>query len=633
MMTNEEITTLAYTKSPKTSKRTTFQDELQAAVASRASKTKAERYSYLDDFDDDEDDFLNELLKSRRNRTDTLKAGRNKPKPNSFELSDDEGKHSRPKKVSFLKTQRKSSPSSDTAASEAQENEPRESSVDGTGSYNGSYSPQRSTNVSEDNTKFENRGLESADPQITNGHSSLSFHTSNDSLTLPLPSDGSVVDTPGPEQKNRKAVMGEDSETPRLSASDLSHANSVDGVAEMEPPRPKPRQRTLGLKVTEKPAEESASQDVSRPQTSSASIPLSNATSSSIAWSDGDHAASRNLSKSSSNKSEQSHRLTGSTFDSSSRDGFISGDSKEPERNYSSSFEEFNEFSGDHSDQLSCTPGKSFDTRTSSARSKTPERSRSVCSKRVESKYLGTLKVLDRKVSLQESQPQEADSLRAAIYQEWLKEKKEKSREKMQQKKKEELRKEKEKREQEAKKEDAIASYEAWKERKAESLKAKAKERKDMIRKQQRATEEKQQKSQSAQQVFEKWKHEHDHLLGEKSKKQRDAENELKLQQQEREEERKRDSSSAFSNWCDKKKHVLHEKVTTERKEIQNKAEEERYVKEERDRMALEMYENWLIRKGLEQKRQREERLIQAILRDSPPPPWSPPNKTIPFRK
>ncbi|KAM4585445.1 microtubule-associated protein 9 isoform 1-T2 [Odontesthes bonariensis] len=634
-MTNEEITTLAYTKSPKTSKRTTFQDELQAAVASRASKTKAERYSYLDDFDDDEDDFLNELLKSRKNRTDAPKAGRNKPKPNSFELSDDEGKHSRPKKVSFLKTQRKSSPLSDTAASEAQENEPPGSSVDGTGSYNGSYSPQRSANVSEENTQFENRDLESADPQITNGHSSLSFHTSNDSLTLPLPSDGSVVDTPGPGQKNRKAVVGEGSETPRFSASDLSHAISVDSVAETEPPRPKPRQRTLGLKanVTEKPAEETASQDVSRPQTTSASIPLSTATSSSIAWSDGERAVSCNLSKSSSNKSKQSHLLTGSTFDSGSRDGFISGDSKEPERNYSSSFEEFNEFSGDHSDQLSCAPEKSFDTRTSSVRSKTPERSRSVCSKRVKSKYLGTLKVLDRKVSLQESQPQEADSLRAAIYQEWLKEKKEKSRETMQQKKKEELRKEKEKREQEAKKEDAIASYEAWKERKAESLKAKAKERKDMIRKEQRATEEKQEKSQSAQQVFEKWKHEHDHLLGEKSRKQREAENELKLQQQEREEERKRGSSSAFSNWCDKKKHVLHEKVTTERKEVQNKAEEERYVKEERDKMALEMYENWLTRKGLEQKRQREERRIQEILRDTPPPPWSPPNKTIPFRK
>lgn len=132
---------------------------------------------------------------------------------------------------------------------------------------------------------------------------------------------------------------------------------------------------------------------------------------------------------------------------------------------------------------------------------------------------------------------------------------------------------------------------------------------------------------------------------------------------------------------CEKKK---DDKVTMERKENKDKAEEERYMQEERDKMALEMYEHWLVsrinryqccflpltdglsspaccvnslglfltyrhcsewpvwlflfhsqqaRKELEQKRLREERRIQAILQDSPPPPWSPPNKTIPFRK
>ncbi|CAG5939445.1 unnamed protein product [Menidia menidia] len=641
-MTNEEITTLAYTKSPKTSKRTTFQNELQAAVASRARKAEAEQYSYNDDFDDDEDDFLNDLLKSRKKRIDALKTSRNQSRLRSFDLSDDEGKHSKPKKVSFLKAQRKSSPPSDSAVSEGVDKEPQGSSIDGQSTYNGSFSQQHSTNVSEENSQFENRGLESADPQITNGTSSLSFQTSNDSLTLPLPSDGSVVDTPAPGQKNGQAVVEESSETPQLSASNLSHAISVDSVTDREPPKPKPRQRTLGLKanVTEKPAEEVGSQDISRPQTSSASIPLSTATSSSITWSDRDHTDSRGPSKSSYSKSEPSHVLTQSTLDSGSRDGFVSGDSKEPQGNYSSSFEEFNDCSGD---RLSCAPEKSLDSRPSSTTSlKRPERSQSVCSKIVESKYLGSLKVLDRKVSYQESQPQEADSLRAAIYQEWLKKKKEKSREMMQQKKKDELLKEKEKmvfnhpssvKKQEAKKEDAMASYEAWKEKKAESLKAKARERKDLLRKEQRATEEKHEKSQSAQQVFEKWKREHDNLLREKFKKQKDAEHKLKLQKQETEEERKRDSSSAFSNWSKTKKNVLHEKVTTERKEIQNKVEEEQYIKEERDKMALEMYENWLTRKDLEQKRQREERRIQAILRDSPPPPWSPPNKTIPFRK
>lgn len=32
-----------------------LQDELQAAVSSRASKTKTDRYSYSDDFNEDED--------------------------------------------------------------------------------------------------------------------------------------------------------------------------------------------------------------------------------------------------------------------------------------------------------------------------------------------------------------------------------------------------------------------------------------------------------------------------------------------------------------------------------------------------------------------------------------------------
>ncbi|KAM6939710.1 microtubule-associated protein 9 [Xenentodon cancila] len=614
-MKDEEFRTLAYSKSPKTSKRTTFQDELRAAVSSRATRTKTKQSFNYEDEDEDEDDFLNELLKSRKKKTDAFKAGKSKAKFSTFDLSDDENKHSRTKKVSFLKTQRNSSPSDDTAGSEPHENKPPETSVDGFDSYNGSLSSQHPTNVSEESAQLKNSALESCDSQVGRRNSSLSCQTSDDTLPLPLPSDSSVADTPGPAESTRNS--------------------GIDTVTEREPPKPKPRQRTLGLKFqpTEKPAEETASQDLSRPQTSSASIPLSTDTSSNIVWTDGDHAASSSLPKSSSNKSEESQPLAKPMSDSGSRDGFISDETKDPERNYSSSFEEFNECSGNETDQLSHSPEKSLDTRSSSPHSKTAVRSQSVCSRKVESKYLGTLKVLDRKVSLQDSQPQVGDSVRAAVYQEWLKKKKEKSKENIQLKKREELRKEKEIKEKEAKREDAIASYEAWKEKKAENLKARAKERKDMVRKEQRTIEEKEEKKQSAKQVFERWKREHDYLLREKYRKQEEADNEQKLQKQDKVEERMRESKSAFSNWCEKKKDVLHEKLAMERKELKNQTEEEQYLKEERDKMALEMYENWLRRKDLEQKRQREERRIQAILRDSPPPPWSPPNKTIPFRK
>nr|XP_012778206.1 microtubule-associated protein 9 [Maylandia zebra] len=629
-MTEQEYGTLAYSKSPKTSKRTTFQDELQAAVSARATKAKTDQYTYSDDFEEDEDDFLNRLLKLRKKKTDPLKAGKNKAKIiNNFDLSDDEDKHRRTKKVSFLKTKRISSPSNSTTASESQEkNEPLDSHTAARDSSNGSASSQRST----DDAQFKNARVDSADPQITRESSSksLSYQTSDDTLLdmpLPLPSDSSVVETPGPEQKSGSAAE-ESSQTSQLSTCDLNHTASADSVSEREPPRPKPRQRTLRLSfhTSEKPAEDF--QDLSRPQTSSVSIPLSTDTSGTIAWTEGDHTVSP-----SSNKSARSALLTKSTVDSGSKDGFISDDSKEQERNYSTSFEEFTGCSGDPSAHLSHVSEESVEARTLSSHSKTTPRSQSACSRKVESKYLGSLKVLDRKVSLQESQPQEADSLRAAIYQEWLKKKKEKSRENMQLKKKEAMLKEKKEKEEEAKKEDAVAFYEAWKKKKAESLKSKAKEKEAVIRKEQKAAEEKEEKRQTAQQVFEKWKREHDHLLKENYRKQKEAENKLKLKNKEQEEVRKRDSRSAFSNWCEKKKEVIDDKFTSERKEIKNKAEEEKYMKEERDKMALEVYENWLARKDLEQKRRREERRIQEILGDSPPPPWSPPNKTIPFRR
>ncbi|XP_017276068.1 microtubule-associated protein 9 isoform X2 [Kryptolebias marmoratus] len=630
MMADQEVTTLAYSKSPKTSKRTTFQDELQAAVSSRASRTKPEQLSNYMNIDDEEDDFLNKLLSSRRKRMDAFKAGKSKAKLNTFDLSDDEeNRRSRPKKVSFLKSQRSSSDPKDTAAPESHENGPLESPADPPGNDDASFSSQRSTNASEGNTQFKDESAEHTGPQLTGETLSLSYQTSDDALPPAQPSDGGVEEAPGPTEQKRSSGLGETFEV--SPAPPLSNTNS----AEREPPVPKPRQRTLGLKppVTEKPAKGTASQDSERPQVSPVSAPVSADTPSNGVCSGGDHAASSGLGRSSSYESEQSQLLTKSTVDSGSRGVFISNDSKEVEKNYSSSFEEFNGCSGDTSNQASHTPDKSLDTRTSTPHSKTSERSRSVCSKKVDSKYLGTLRVLDRKVSLQESQPQSAESLRAAVYQEWLKKKREKSRENLQLKKEEQLLKEKAQQEQESKREDVAASYEAWREKKAESLRAKARERNEKIRKEQKATEEKQEKRQSAEQVFEQWKQERDRLLREKHRKHKEAKNKLQLQKRERDDERKKNSKSAFSDWCEKKKDVLHEKLERERKQIQTKAEEEQYMKEDRDKMALDTYESWLTRKDREQRRRRGERQIRAIIGDSPPPPWSPPNKTVPFGK
>uniref|UniRef100_A0A670J663 Microtubule associated protein 9 n=1 Tax=Podarcis muralis TaxID=64176 RepID=A0A670J663_PODMU len=52
-MSDEDINTLAYTKSPKFSKRTTFQEELQEALLARAAKQQSSEYS--EDFESDEE--------------------------------------------------------------------------------------------------------------------------------------------------------------------------------------------------------------------------------------------------------------------------------------------------------------------------------------------------------------------------------------------------------------------------------------------------------------------------------------------------------------------------------------------------------------------------------------------------
>ncbi|CDQ97358.1 unnamed protein product [Oncorhynchus mykiss] len=103
-------------------------------------------------------------------------------------------------------------------------------------------------------------------------------------------------------------------------------------------------------------------------------------------------------------------------------DGHTSEDSKAKDGKYSTSFEEYQDDSEDHPDhisRLSHVTENSIDTRPSSSLTKSSRKSQSVCSYTAESKYLGSLKVLDRKVQLKEAEPGSADSLRAAIYQVW----------------------------------------------------------------------------------------------------------------------------------------------------------------------------------------------------------------------
>ncbi|KAF5880088.1 microtubule-associated protein 9 isoform X1, partial [Clarias magur] len=252
-----------------------------------------------------------------------------------------------------------------------------------------------------------------------------------------------------------------------------------------------------------------------------------------------------------------------------------------------------------------------------------------------QSRYLGTLKVLEQKACSQETGPDAVDSLRAAIYQDWLKRKEEKLQATFRAKIQEEKLKEEKKNEEEvSKKAEAKASYEAWKEKKHEALRVTIREKQEALRKLQKEMEAREEKKETAKRVFEKWKLEHDELLREQRQKQLQTENRLKEKKEREKEERKRESRCSFAQWSDRKKEVIEDKLKFERRKQRIRKIEDQYEKEEKEKTALDLYDQWLRRKELEQKQERRERKVRAgVVEEPPSPPWSPPNRTIPFGK
>lgn len=671
-------TTLAYTKSPKTSRRTTFQDELKKAVSARAS-----RHSYSDDFendddedckvksDDDDDDILNTLIKTQKQKKERFKAGKTKGKINDFKLSDDEEENVKPKKVSFMKTKRTSSPlhfeqsnsagSADGQCSSVHSSQSRNSSQSPSNSYtpeknqlsdspfsslSDKYLPESTLLKNDEQSKSAVRlrnQTESSMVRKSLSESPLPLNSENSQWdsSIPFTSEGSQWDSPVPlpsekHEDNQKIEKDDEVPVPQPRERTVKSKSSAGCLLQDVSPRPKPRQKTSNLCDTGQLEEETKPEtpDCSRAATSSMSIAFSNRSSSeksqastnkctSVQGPDGDQAMTERSFLSSEQLSENL-ATAGSAATEESK-----------ERNYSTSFEEKPESSQGDLEQASTTPNqmsRKTTDRPSSSQSTSSRKSK--CSYKAESKYLGTLKILDQRTQKTQQVPEAADSLRAAVYQEWLK-KKEETLEITRRAKKQEQKMKEEKMQEEklSKTADAKASYDAWKEKKRDVIRKKLSEKQKLINQQQVEMDKKQEKKETAKQVFEKWKEEHDSILKDKIREKKQAERKLKIQKVTEKEERKKDCSSAFTKWSDQKKDVIEEKVREERRKQKIKEVEEQYEKEEKDKMALEMYDKWLRRKEFQQEKEKKEKRIQAILQEEPPPPWSPPNKTIPFGK
>ncbi|XP_060134652.1 microtubule-associated protein 9 isoform X2 [Zootoca vivipara] len=249
------------------------------------------------------------------------------------------------------------------------------------------------------------------------------------------------------------------------------------------------------------------------------------------------------------------------------------------------------------------------------------------------SQYLGTLKVLDNK-HLQKfsAELDKADSLRAAVYQDWL----EKKRifllelQRIKRNKAENLR-EKNEKEAAAKKEEALASFEAWKAMKEKEAKKLAEKKRLEEAKKKMEAELNEKKKEEAQKAFEKWKEKKAEYLKQQIERKKRVERLKKKKEEEVVAEKKKDSTSAVEKWNEKKEEFLKQKKKEKTQERRKQIEQE-VEKEEKDKRAIEEYEKWLEKKEINQMIQTKQKKLQVILEDETPPPWSPPGKVVSSR-
>uniref|UniRef100_A0A8C5Q2T6 Microtubule associated protein 9 n=1 Tax=Leptobrachium leishanense TaxID=445787 RepID=A0A8C5Q2T6_9ANUR len=248
------------------------------------------------------------------------------------------------------------------------------------------------------------------------------------------------------------------------------------------------------------------------------------------------------------------------------------------------------------------------------------------------SRYLGTLTVLD-KAKENSCDVEPADVLRATVYQNWLEKKKVFIQELHKIKKFEELKqKEKASKDETVKKEDAAAAFHAWKSEKKKDVKKMLMRQMEDEEKKIKEVQETIRRKEDAQKAFEKWKEHKEDYLKEKVYKEKKTEMEKRRKEQDSAKEKKTSNMSALRTWNEEKEHVLREKKKEKMSE-KTKLEEEKSEKEEQEKRAMEIYEEWLEKKEQRERNERKKKKFQFLSDDDPPPPWSPPGKTIPTGK
>ncbi|KAF1601748.1 Microtubule-associated protein 9, partial [Eudyptes chrysolophus] len=218
----------------------------------------------------------------------------------------------------------------------------------------------------------------------------------------------------------------------------------------------------------------------------------------------------------------------------------------------------------------------------------------------ISSQYLGTLKVLeDKRVQKNSTKFDKADSLRAAVFQNWLEKKRVFLLElkRIEKKKAENLRNDTEKKEA-VKREEAIASFEAWKKKKGREAKKLSEKKKLEELKTKKTAEQNEEKTEAAQ------KSQMQHLVCY-----------MMI------------SCSSLSIYRNEKKEEYMKQKKVEKILERRKQEIQQAKKEEKNKKAMEEYERWLEKKEKREQFEKKQKKLQAVHGDEAPSPWSPPGK------
>ncbi|XP_008852517.1 microtubule-associated protein 9 isoform X2 [Nannospalax galili] len=634
-------TTLAYTKSPKVTKRTSFQDELIRAITARSARQRSSEYS--DDFDSDEIVSLGEFSDIS---TDENSA---KKKVNDFHISDDEGKNS--PRLSFLKTTKTNNgitkDESEFAIKSSEEVWPDSCTDTVRNPFSQSQNDDQEAEKEKIQMKPKPRNLPIK--RSTSPESSSSLDA--DSHLKPLPRPRSML-----KKSSHTDGLGDDEDPapsgdPASAPSSLPRQNGTESEAE-EKARPANLylEDSLLPSLTSSFLKESLGNCFSAESRDKSSIK------------DPDGEVTANSDSFISKENERNSLLVDCVTPEleKPKEGQMAADTD-------ADLEEEREKAGFTDDDLTTDPllstspsvltptdaadsakktiedrnrknKMSTNNRVSSASGrlmtseflKKPSSIRRSPSATTSSHYLGTLKVLDQKPSRKQSlEPDKADHIRAAVYQEWLEKKNEYLHEmhRIKRIESENLRIQNEQKKA-AKREEALASFEAWKAMKEKEAKKIAAQKRLEEKTKKKTEEESAVRKGEALQAFEKWKEKKMEYLKEKSRREREYQRAKKQKEEEAVAEKKKDSLTAFEKWSEKKEALFKqkekEKINEKRKEELKKAE-----KKDKDKQALSEYEKWLEKKERQERIERKQKKRHSFLENEALPPWSPPNRTV----